>query len=343
MRGSLARLTVGLGRQWNVRVRMRTGVNTGEVVVDPARPADLLVGDTLNVAARLEQAARDGEVLIGPETQRLVRGDAVLEAVEPLVLKGKAEPMPAWRLIDGTRPDGRAPRRIESPLLGRDGELRRLEASFRDAAAARAPRLVTVVGSPGLGKTRLAAEFVGSVRDEATILEGRCDATGKGITFQPVAEVIRTAADIDEDDAADQARAKIAALLPESDPERDRVVDRAAALLGIARATSTEETFWAVRRLLEQMAAPPERIARIEVLEPNEARAALERGREATVVVSPLVERALPWRLPEGRRPMVVRWRLAAGAVDRLRVELAFALALRRSAAPAAPVRATSH
>ena len=97
------------------------------------------------------------------------------------------------------------------------------------------------------------------------------------------------------------------------------------------------------RRLLEQMAAPPERIARIEVLEPNEARASLERGREAAVVVSPLVERALPWRLPEGRRPMVVRWRLAAGAVDRLRVELAFALALRRAVSSAAPVHATSH
>jgi hypothetical protein len=97
------------------------------------------------------------------------------------------------------------------------------------------------------------------------------------------------------------------------------------------------------RRLLEQMAAPPERIARIEVLEPNEARAALERGREATVVVSPLVERALPWRLPEGRRPMVLRWRLAAGAVDRLRVELAFALALRRASSPVTSSRATSH
>jgi hypothetical protein len=97
------------------------------------------------------------------------------------------------------------------------------------------------------------------------------------------------------------------------------------------------------RRLLEQMSAPAERIARIEVLEPNDAHAALERGKEATVVVSPLVERAFPWRLQEGRRRLSLRWRLAPGAVDRLRVELAFALALRRGAAPAASVRASSH
>jgi len=97
------------------------------------------------------------------------------------------------------------------------------------------------------------------------------------------------------------------------------------------------------RRLLEQMAAPPERIARIEVLEPHDAHVALERGREATVVVSPLVERAFPWRLQEGRRRLSLRWRLAAGAVDRLRVELAFALALRRGAVPAAVVRASTH
>src|SRR3954466_14885415 len=91
MRRSLAGLNEGLEERWGVRVGMRTGVNTGEVVVDPARPADLAVGDPLNGAARLEQAARDGEVLVGPETQRLVRDDAVMEAVDPLPLKGKSQ------------------------------------------------------------------------------------------------------------------------------------------------------------------------------------------------------------------------------------------------------------
>src|SRR3954464_9306712 len=91
MRGALERLNSDLEVRWGVHVGMRTGVNTGEVVVDPSRPADLLVGDTLNVAARLEQAAADGEVLVGPETYRLVRGEARLEAVAPLTLKGKAK------------------------------------------------------------------------------------------------------------------------------------------------------------------------------------------------------------------------------------------------------------
>src|SRR3954469_20470175 len=130
MRRSLAGLNEGLEERWGVRVGMRTGVNTGEVVVDPARPADLLVGDTLNVAARLEQAAADGEVLIGPQTQQLVRGHAVLEPVEPLALKGKARPRPAWRFGDGSRSDARSAPRAEAPLVGRGAELARLRMHF---------------------------------------------------------------------------------------------------------------------------------------------------------------------------------------------------------------------
>src|SRR4051812_27979543 len=166
MRRSLAGLNDGLEERWGVRIGMRTGVNTGEVVVDPARPADLLVGDTLNVAARLEQAAADGEVLIGPQTQQLVRDHAVLEPVEPLALKGKARPMPAWRLVDGSRPDSRAAARIEASLVGRDAELGSLRAHFDEAVAARRCRLVSVIGSPGLGKTRLVAELIRSVGSE---------------------------------------------------------------------------------------------------------------------------------------------------------------------------------
>src|SRR3954470_2726601 len=103
MRGALAGLNEELQTRWGVRVGMRTGVNTGEVVVDPTRPADLLVGDTLNVAARLEQAAADGEVLVGPETYRLVRDETTLEPVEPLVLKGKSRRLAAYRVVDGRR------------------------------------------------------------------------------------------------------------------------------------------------------------------------------------------------------------------------------------------------
>src|SRR3954468_12914543 len=99
MRGALAALNVDLEHRWGVRVGMRTGVNTGEVVVDPRKPADLLVGDTLNVAARLEQAAADGEVLVGAETYRLARDAATLEPVDALQLKGKAKRLAAYRLV----------------------------------------------------------------------------------------------------------------------------------------------------------------------------------------------------------------------------------------------------
>src|SRR4051812_26535422 len=137
MRRRLDPLNDELARRWGVRIGLRTGVNTGEVVVDPTRPADLLVGDALNVASRLEQAAGDGEILLGPETWSLVRDAATLAPVEPLALKGKAEPLPAWRVTDGTRPDRGGTGRVTSPLVGREAELARLRAVFAEAVAAR--------------------------------------------------------------------------------------------------------------------------------------------------------------------------------------------------------------
>src|SRR3954469_21102930 len=149
MRAALGRLNSELEMRWGVHVGMRTGVNTGEVVVDPTRPADLLVGDTLNVAARLEQAAADGEVLIGADTFQLVRDEAVLEPVEPLALKGKSRPMAVWRLIDGARGARRTAPRLQAPLVGREAELVRLRASFAEVVESRSARMVTVIGSPG--------------------------------------------------------------------------------------------------------------------------------------------------------------------------------------------------
>src|SRR3954451_16057834 len=151
MRRELANINEELESRWGVRVGMRTGVNTGEVVVDPSRPADLLVGDTLNVAARLEQAAGDGVVLVGPETYRLVRDHCILEPVEPLGLKGKARPMPAWKLVDGLRPERRSEDRLQAPLVGRSGELAVLRTAYDAAVADRRAHMVTVIGSPGVG------------------------------------------------------------------------------------------------------------------------------------------------------------------------------------------------
>src|SRR5688500_12836840 len=145
MRHALAALNDDLDERWGVRIGLRTGVNTGEVVVDPTKPADLLVGDTVNVAARLEQAAAPGEVLVGGETYRLVRDDARLEPVAPLELKGKGRPVLAFRLLDGTARDRRREARLQAPLVGREREVARLRAAFDAATAASETRVVTLI------------------------------------------------------------------------------------------------------------------------------------------------------------------------------------------------------
>src|SRR4051794_32107875 len=245
MRDALARLNEDLAPRWGVRLGVRTGVNTGEVVVDPARSADLLVGDALNTAARLEQAADDGEILVGPETYRLVRGELALEPVAPLELRGKARPLPVWRLLDGER---RTPH-ATTPLIGRARELGVLRAAFEDAVAAGSFRLVAVVGSPRVGKTRLADELCCALDGRAEVVVGRCEASGQGATLLPVADVLRAGAGIEEGDAPVAARARLAAVV--DDPG---VVEVLAGVLGLVPPVGVEETFWAVRRFLGALA-----------------------------------------------------------------------------------------
>ena len=187
---SLAALNQELAPRWGVRLQMRTAVNTGELVVSEN---GILVGDPMNTAARLEQAGADGEVLVGEATWRLVHHLIDLEPIEPLELKGKSEPVPAWRLASVAGADRRRTPAAEAALVGRDDELSRLRDAFGEIAQTRACGLVTVMGSPGVGKTRLAREFGALDRGRATVLEARCEQTGEGLTFQPVAEVLRSA------------------------------------------------------------------------------------------------------------------------------------------------------
>ncbi len=159
----------------------RIGVNTGEVVADAGET--LVTGDAVNVAARLEQVAGAGEILLGEPTHALVRDAVRAEPIEPLELKGKAEPVSAWRLLD-VLPDVPAyTRAIDSLFVGRQVELAALE-----AALAEAPHLVTVVGPPGIGKSRLVREFV--QRTDARVLVGRCLSYGEGITYWPLEEIL---------------------------------------------------------------------------------------------------------------------------------------------------------
>jgi class 3 adenylate cyclase/tetratricopeptide (TPR) repeat protein len=254
MKRALETLNDELERVWGVRLENRTGVNTGEVVAgDPAEGQRLVVGDAVNVAARLEQAAPAMEVLLGDLTYRLVRDAVEAEPVEPLELKGKSERVPAYRLVSVGAGEGYA-RRADSPLVGREDELASLRAAFDEAVARREARLVGPLADAGVGKSRLVEAFTTAVAGEARIGRGRCLPYGKGITFWPLVELVRDAARIDQDDPPDLARAKLAAVVPES--ERDAVVERVSAAVGLSYAQfPVEELFWGARKLVEALAA----------------------------------------------------------------------------------------
>ena len=161
MQAALAGLNAELHERFGVTLQNRTGVNTGEVVSgDPAAGQRLVTGDAVNVAARLEQAAGTNEVLIGPLTRDLVEAVADLEPVEPLALKGKSEPMPAFRLM-GMRAASAAPV-AASPLVGRAEELATLRGELDAAVTSGSARLVKIVAAAGAGKSRLVAEFLGT-------------------------------------------------------------------------------------------------------------------------------------------------------------------------------------
>lgn len=243
MQQALDRLAADVAREHGAILQLKVGVNTGEIVVG-AGDEDI-VGDCVNVASRLEGAAAPGEILVGEDTWRLTRSMATYEPVAPLTLKGKSGPVPAYRLVSLEQT---TEARIAT-FVGRDAELARLLDVFEETVAASASRLVSIVGSPGLGKTRLARELGAALDERALVVETRCDPGGSA-TFAPVADALRTAAGIAETATPDEVTAAIAALVPD-EPDRDRIVARAAALLGTGEPGSTEETFWAIRRIVE--------------------------------------------------------------------------------------------
>lgn len=235
-----------------VRFASPIGVNTGPVVAGDGSSGERLVtGDTVNVAARLEQAAGPGEVIVGDLTAALAGSAVELVAVEPLALKGKAERVPAHRLVR-VRADGadRAPQRHDLPLIGRDDELARLLAALDGVAADGHAGRAVVVGDAGLGKSRLVEEFLGSAG--ARVVAGNCLAYGDGITFWPLLRIVQGAAGIAEDDEGDVARAKVRSLAGGD----ERLAERLSVLAGLDDAPfSVGELTWAFGRLLERLAS----------------------------------------------------------------------------------------
>ena len=241
VREAIAQLNDELEREYGVRIGVRTGVNTGEVIAgDPAQGQAFATGDAVVVAQRLEAAAEAGEILVADSTIRLVRDAVVAEELAPLDLKGKSESVVAWRLAEVLAETEGVSRRLDAPLVGRTRELDQLRAELDQAVADRSCRVVTILGEPGVGKSRLAGELAAIHGDDVRVLEGRCLPYGKGITYWPLVEIVRRL-DLD------------AALEGEEDAEavRDRILEA----VGRAEPSSrSEEIYWAVRRLLETLA-----------------------------------------------------------------------------------------
>jgi class 3 adenylate cyclase/tetratricopeptide (TPR) repeat protein len=245
----VAELNIGFERQWGRSIVVRIGVNTGEVVAgEIATEQAFLSGDAVNVAARLEQSAAGGEILIGEATRQLVRDAARLVPIGELRLKGKAQSVRTWRLegLGGSPPGGG----FGSPWVGRVPELARLARCWHDSVSQACCRLATMLGAPGIGKSRLVGEFVDRVQAGATVLTGRCLPYGEGTTFWPLVEALRDLAGVESSDGPAEVRGKLEGLFPDR-TEAPPVVDVVLGVLGLAPAAAREETFWAVRRLLE--------------------------------------------------------------------------------------------
>jgi class 3 adenylate cyclase/tetratricopeptide (TPR) repeat protein len=218
-------------------LEVRIGVNTGGVVAGTGET--LVTGDAVNVAARFEQAADAGAILIGSATERLVRDTVHVEAIAPLVLKGKSDPVSAFRVLELLDYVPAFTRAIETPFVGRAEELERLEHALVSAVEARSPQLATIVGPPGIGKSRLARELLG--RAQARVLVGRCLSYGEGITYWPLTEIASQIGDV-------------RAALGGTD-DADLAAVRVGVALGSAEATaSPEEIAWGFRKLFEALA-----------------------------------------------------------------------------------------
>ncbi|MBD0291759.1 MAG: AAA family ATPase, partial [Thermoleophilia bacterium] len=250
LREALAPLDEELAQGWGARLGLRIAVNTGEVIVGSAPQG--LSGDVVNVAARLQDAALPGSILLAEATQRLVADAVVTEAAEPHAIRGRRDPVAVFELRAVLRQGPAYGRRLESPLVGRVEERDRLSGVFEAAVAEGTPRLFTLVGPAGVGKSRLTTEFVASLGERATVLVGRCLPYGEGITFWPVRELLAQAAGLEDEDPVERALSKLSALVEGDEDAQHLVRELLGQLFGLVEATATsEEMFWAVRRVLE--------------------------------------------------------------------------------------------
>ncbi|MDQ4095187.1 MAG: AAA family ATPase [Actinomycetota bacterium] len=261
MRRAMDEMNAEFMQRWGFQLLVRTGVNTGEVIATDTTQGDAFsTGDTMNVAARLEQNAPPGEILIGEATYKLVSHAAVLEEVEPLTLKGKSKQVPAWKVVDVEEGSQAIDRKLNSILVGRDDELDTMLSGYGKAVDERACQLFTVFGPAGVGKSRLTAEFLKRVSEgdgdfpAARVLQGRCLPYGTGITFWALGEAVKGASGITDEDTVDEARRKMEALIG-ADPEAPVISERISAAIGLTQESlGGHEIQWAVRKMFEALA-----------------------------------------------------------------------------------------
>jgi class 3 adenylate cyclase/tetratricopeptide (TPR) repeat protein len=263
MQAVLGELNRSFAAEGKTSLEMRIGVEAGDVLVDLDRasgPRDrMLTGDAVNVAARLQTAAKPWQIVVGPAVYAATKEVVDYRELEPLSLKGKEQPVPAWQAlrIKMRRRGERPSLGLEAKLVGRDEELGLLRQTFHRVQKEGRPALVTVLGPAGVGKSRLASELLAYLDSLPTLAywrKGRCLAYGN-VSYSALAEAVKAQCEILEDDppevAAEKARRSAESLFGDED-----IVPQIRALVGAGGGTfSREELFDAWRRFLERMAA----------------------------------------------------------------------------------------
>jgi predicted ATPase/DNA-binding SARP family transcriptional activator len=243
-RSALASLAGSL-TEWGARFVLRIGVATGTTLVEPGAQPGAATGEVFGIAARLAQAADADAILLAPSTLEALRSAVDVEPAAEVEIAD--EPETVWRLVGVHADAAVTPRRLDLPLVARDWELAQLRHAFERATQGRTSYLFTLLGPGGIGKSRLAREFTDKLAGSATVLTGRCPSYGAGITFWPLAEIVREA-------AGDTTQAAIASLLAD-EPEADEIASRIAGAIGAHDAGgSAAELFWAVRSLFAALA-----------------------------------------------------------------------------------------
>src|SRR5256885_16779115 len=231
-------------------LQARVGIEAGEVVVDET-DSTFATGEAVNLAARLQQAAAPGEILVGDAAFRLTQGYIEVEDAGPLELRGFRKPIPAYRALAAL--DGQpALQKISAPFFGRESELELLENTFERTVRDRRPHVFTVYGEPGVGKSRLIREFLAGV-EGTTILSGRALPYGEGITYWPLAEMVKAAAGITDDDPMETAKQKLIECCGD-----EAIAELLGLASGVMEAVEGErgqpEIAWAAREFADELA-----------------------------------------------------------------------------------------